>query len=408
MSSALRTPRRNILLALLISALRTGALLCATGALMQTFLSSIGLSEGWIYIFVTVQSAVNVSTILLFSRFADGKHVFLRCFFANAVAGGFSLAFVPFCFFSEVDVGGFAVLLGIAGLQSAAIALNTVCDYKIPYFIYTAEQYGFVSAMMGILGSFVSLGAAELVAYLQTLFAYVDIMKIAFAVAGVFLAFSGVFTLLYVNMAKGETTPEEEEKTEKVPIRSVIAHPAFSGLVVPNLLRGFASGITLAMAVVALSLGRTEAFTVRLVSIAAVATLLSNFAFGLLSRLLSPRALILLGCLPYLVLPLFMVENELLAFGVYALVCFGRTFVDVGVPTVCRYAVPVKIAGPYNALRMVLHTGGGMIATALAAVLPVVPLIVLTAVTGITSGVIYFVLPVLRRAAPGILLRKKK
>ena len=62
---------RNKLFGVLIVALRTTALLCATGTLMQTFLSTLGFSERWIYLHSTLVQATSMLTILIGVRFAD-------------------------------------------------------------------------------------------------------------------------------------------------------------------------------------------------------------------------------------------------------------------------------------------------------------------------------------------------
>ena len=51
--------------------LRTVALLCVTGPIMQTFLASIGFSSQWIYIHTSIVQIINVMTISLCSTWAD-------------------------------------------------------------------------------------------------------------------------------------------------------------------------------------------------------------------------------------------------------------------------------------------------------------------------------------------------
>ena len=81
---------------------------------------------------------------------------------------------------------------------------------------------------------------------------------------------------------------------------------------------------------------------------------------------------------------------------VFALVYLGRTLVDYSVPAILRSAIPVQIAGPYNAWRMLLHNGGTLLATTIAAFIPVTWLLVLTVVFQLFSGFHYFVAKDLR------------
>ena len=73
-----------------------------------------------------------------------------------------------------------------------------------------------------------------------------------------------------------------------------------------------------------------------------------------------------------------------------ATVCFWRTLVDYGVPILLRKAVPIGIAGPYNAWRMLLHNGGTLLATTVAAFIPVEALLILTVVLQLYAGAVYF------------------
>ena len=79
----------------------------------------------------------------------------------------------------------------------------------------------------------------------------------------------------------------------------------------------------------------------------------------------------LLGAAAIALLPLVLLRNATLFLVVYTLVILGRTFIDYSVPVILRFVVPAQIAGPYNAWRMLLHNGGTLIATTIAAFIPV-------------------------------------
>lgn len=42
-------------------------------------------------------------------------------------------------------------------VQSVLTGLNTVCLYKLPYYIYEGNSHGFMSAMSGLLSNILSL-----------------------------------------------------------------------------------------------------------------------------------------------------------------------------------------------------------------------------------------------------------
>ena len=85
-----------------------------------------------------------------------------------------------------------------------------------------------------------------------------------------------------------------------------------------------------------------------------------------------------------------LIPNKFLFLAVFSLVYLGRTFVDYSVPSILRAAIPVQIAGPFNAWRMLLHNAGTLIATTIAAFIPVSWLLILTVVFQLCSGLHYF------------------
>ena len=98
----------------------------------------------------------------------------------------------------------------------------------------------------------------------------------------------------------------------------------------------------------------------------------------------------MLGSLTFLLLPLVLQGDPVLFFVVYTVLMLGRTFVDYAIPVILRFAVPVEIAGPYNAWRMLLHNGGTLLATTVAAFIPVEALLILTVVLQLYAGAVYF------------------
>lgn len=106
-----------------------------------------------------------------------------------------------------------------------------------------------------------------------------------------------------------------------------------------------------------------------------------------LSGLLSYAVLMLSAC----AVSMMLIPNKYLFLGVFALVCLGRTLVDYSVPSILRSAVPVHLAGPFNAWRMLLHNGGSLLATTIAAFIPVTRLLALTVFCQLLSGLHYFI-----------------
>ena len=182
--------RNNKILAILAAALRTAALLCATGPLMQTFLTMVGFSAQQAYVHSTAVQAANVITILLFSRFGDRGNILRRTALVQIPGGILFLGYLPLCIMRNGSTTAFILLLAVSILQSVTTALHTVCEYKLPYFIYRPHEYGTVTAICGILGSGISFGMSAIITALDFYFDYVDMMLVCFIISAAFLLLS--------------------------------------------------------------------------------------------------------------------------------------------------------------------------------------------------------------------------
>lgn len=405
-----KTVRKNELIAIVTSILRSLCLLASTGTLLQTFLASVGFSEAQIYLHATLVQACNVATILLFSHFADTKRPALRSALVQIPNGLLFLCFLPFCFLSSATALSFFLLVAISLMQAVFTALNTVCEYKLPYLMYPAESYGAVHATAGILSAIATFGVGELLHFLEKSVPYTRLMLFVFLISAAFLAAAGLLSLCYTAIIKGHTEDKSEEPENapsRISVLQLVRRPVFYLLIPANLLRGFATGTVTVLATIAISLGFGADVTTRMVSLSAIANLVGCFLFGLASRYLSPRIGILVGSLCYLLLPFCLFDSSSLFLLAYAVVFLGKSVVDIAVPSLLVTAVDMEIAGPYNAYRMILHNGGVMLATAVATILSPALLLWSSLAASLISGIIFFATPLLRAASPA-LLRKNK
>ena len=113
-------------------------------------------------------------------------------------------------------------------------------------------------------------------------------------------------------------------------------------------------------------------------------------AFTALTKRIPPRISMLVGSLVTGIMPLLLIKNGTVFLAVYTVILFGRTLVDYGVPAMLRLMVPVDIAGPYHAWRMVLQHAGSLLATAIASFIPIPWLLSLAALTQIVSGISFY------------------
>jgi len=197
--------------------------------------------------------------------------------------------------------------------------------------------------------------------------------------------------VLHLKLKPVSGSPAATEAPKKTNQLEIFRYPVFLRMIPANLMRGFGYGTTTIFAAIALDLGFDTGVATALVSAQSIAALVGCTLFGLSISWLPPRFVTLIGSATFGLIPLMLIPNKYLFLAVFALVYLGRTLVDYSVPSILRAAIPVQLAGPFNAWRMLLHNGGTLLATTIAAFIPVTWLLILTAVCQLISGLHYFV-----------------
>ena len=368
--------------------LRTVALLCVTGPIMQTFLASIGFSSQWIYIHTSIVQAVNILTISLCSTWADQGSVIRRTAFVELPYALLYIFYIPLCLWKSASLISFLLLTGICLLQSVCIALWTVCEYKLPYYIFSPREYGSVLSIGGIVGGLISLGTGVMITRLSGMLSYSTLMLSACVVSLVLMLICTAFHLGLKPISDAPASSGPAGK--KISQLEVFRYPLFRKMIPANLMRGFGYGTTTIFAAIALDLGFDQSVSTALVSAQSIAALAGCSLVGVCLSFMPARFVTLAGSLTFALIPLMLIPNRFVFLTVFALVYLGRTLVDYSVPAILRAAIPVQIAGPFNAWRMLLHNGGTLIATTIAAFIPVTWLLVLTVVFQLISGLHYY------------------
>ena len=378
----------NKLYFIIATAVRTVALLCVTGPIMQTFLGSLGFSSRWIYIHTSLVQAANILTISLCSTWADRGSVIKRTAMVELPYALLYLLYIPLCLWKSPSLASFLMLTGICLLQSICIALWTICEYKLPYFIFTPREYGSVLSIGGVVGGLISLGTGIVITWLSARMTYAALMLWACVLSlGLMILCAG----LHLSLKPVADAPQSTPSAKRINQLEVFRYPLFFRMIPANLMRGFGYGTTTIFAAIALDLGFDQSVATALVSAQSIAALVACAAFGLSISFIPPRFVTLIGSLSFGLIPLLLIPSKGIFLTVMALVYLGRTLVDYSVPSILRAAIPAHLAGPYNAWRMLLHNGGTLLATTIAAFIPLSWLLVLTMVFQLLSGLHYFV-----------------
>jgi len=384
----MKTERRNVCFMVLVAALRSAAMLCATGTLLQTFLSALGFSEDQIYIHSSLLQAANVISILLSARWADSGDLIRRAALIQLPFAVLFLCYLPLCLWKDASMQAYLLLLAVGAVQSALAGLYTVCDYKMPYCAFTEKGFGILLSASGLASSLTTLGVGMLVTYLTERISYITLMTWGFAISCLAVLLSA---LLQGCMRPVGSLPDfSAVKKSAVPLKAVLLAPVFRNMIPANLCRGFAMGAFTVMPVMALSMGYGETVAAAMVSVQSAAMIIGSLLFGVLSRYLRPRTVILAGSVCLASALLMLIRGEYLFLAAYATVSLGKLLVDNAVPAALRHTVPSTVAGPYNAWRMILHNIGTILGTLAAAWMPVSGVLALAVAGQLFSGWSYY------------------
>lgn len=389
--------KNNKILYIIASTLHNASLLCASGTLMQTLIEILGFPRNLNYIHTTLLQMVQVLTILVCSKWADKGNIIRRMMLIRMLYGLMFLFYVPICIIKNAPTEIFILLLAVGIFQKITIALSTVCEYKIPYFIFDSDDYVSVVAVSGIISGVVSMGFSALISVLTNYFDYKTLMIFAFILSAIFATLGGVMYSFQKSLVDMDSI-QQKKNDKSIRLAQVFRHPAFYKLFAANVLRGFAAGTTGVLAIVAFDIGFNESVTTMMVPLSSAAMFMGCAIVGIASLHMSHRVLIFAGSVTFLLLPLLFVQNRIVFLAVYTIILLGRNIVDVSVPATLLKVVPARIAGPYNAWRMILHSAGTLLATYVVSVISPSVLFALAILAQMISGISFMRIKELKKS----------
>ena len=362
-------------------------MLCASGPLMQTFLSALGFESDLIYIHSSLLQMANILSIVFFSGWANNGNPIKRSAYSILPNAILFLVYVPVAIQKSASLTVYVLLAAVGIAQQISVGLFTVCEYKMPYYIYHKNEYGMILSICGIISSLFSLGSSIMLSYFTSKFDFTDIMAIAFSVSALLIL------IAFISIRFEKSLVEEEDKSNGLPqskrssLKVLMKDKTFTRLIHANLLRGFAAGLIGVLATVALDLGYTESLTSTMVTAQSIASLGACILFSFTAKKISPRIMLAIGSGIILLLPLLMIRGSGIFLAVFFVITVGRTLIDYAVPSLLIHVVDVEIAGPYHAWRMILQNAGSLIATAIASVVPIPCMLILSAIFQLISGI---------------------
>lgn len=333
------------------------------GTIFQTFLLECGIGEAKVSIYFSVMQIVRTLAMLLLSKYSDNIKNVLRwvaiCFSSQVIQ---LLVMGVICFATEISVDIKYWLLFAAGIVfSVFMGLCNVLSYKQPYHIINIEEYGAVSAKLGIIVGVVGMAFTALIAFASNRFSYFGSMAVVCIFSMILSILSGVINRFY----KPIDVKAPTQNTRKI---NIFSYKPFYQLLFPNFMRGFSTGIFNLVAVIGYHSNILDKTTAALlVTLSQIATFIGcqSFLFIALRRK-SGTACLISSIVMLVSLPLMSIGSSATVFlAMYFIAFFFSIIISYGVPTIVAENIEYECIGQYTAWRMALYTAGISIGGAL-------------------------------------------
>ena len=358
--------QRNNVKYFLIQILHSTALLFATGAIIQTFLLTMGVDMDRVSVYASIVQIVQVVAMVVCLFFGDGvKNIkrFLTCIYLVLPVIFIVELAVLLTGLKNTDWIYTLVLIGSI-VANFVLGLNNVVCYKMPYFVIDMSDYGKLSSFSGIFSGGIGIAVTSLLSLFVQLYDYRLVMSVAFCIGTLLWIITAILNHSYdLKKPLEEANNQETEtlKTRIIKTLGVMKHPVFLKTLVPHILRGVGLGVV-GLAVVlgtADSILNTEtATTVALLT--SLGSIVGYVVYLFMEKHLRVSVLLsIAGILLAVSLPLMTVFQNLIFFYIIYFIGYTLiTIVNMCVPVLVYDCVPYEIMGSYTSLRMMLFTLG--------------------------------------------------
>ncbi len=351
---------------ILHSATYSTFLMMIAGSVIQAFLLENGLSDRVVTLYLSVVQMVQVSVILIVSLIIDRIRNVLRAFAISTVLQMVMfLSLIPLCLFHSIPLTGKYLLVFSAGIITNIVqAFYNSLTYKAPYHVIDMEQFSTVSGLVGVIsGALCILVSAAMSFFTANAGEHYNTIMLCFFLLGAAMLLASFLLILSFSPVPPKTdySPHQGEKI------NLFSYKPFYALLLPNLLRGFSTGIL----GVAMTVGHSMNITNQ--SSGAILTLLLQISsvigcsiFSVIAKKGGGRIIFASSIGLFISMPLMLATTSLTMFYVmYFCSNFFACFVNYAIPVSITKFVDYRYIGQYSSWRMLLHTLGVAVSGAL-------------------------------------------
>ena len=372
-------------------ALQSLVVLALGGTLLQTFLIESGFSEENVTVLLSVLQIIQIITIFAFSSFADKLRGYKTILAIVSLAALPMTVYFILLSFSPGSAEGSVCFLLLGTFFNIYLGINNILSYKLPYAVMDMSRYGIFNSVAGVVIGTLGFGVSILLSFLQSTFEFFSIMKVVYILTFVFALLQSAVTL-----SLKESNVHLEYSSEKKK-SNILKYKPFLVLIIPNILRGFCTGIIGMVATIGYFIGRVDSASAAIImTVTSVSSILASLAYSFLTRKVREKYILLvssaLTCLFMAFMVIFRGAATYIVF--YTLAYFFIYFISISVPVTISRTIHYDIIGQYTGGRMLLHTLGTSIAGFVC--IPMIKLlgaelaIVISGATQLISGVCYY------------------
>ena len=372
-----------------------------TGAVVQGFLAKQGLSENQIYTYASISTWAQVFTMSLMTFFsARIKKVKLwTTIFAGSLLVS-AIILILSALLPNLKGNTLALYIFIvSAISFAGVGVYNILSYCLPYRVMDMKEYGKITGISSMIIGAVVFGATTLYA---TITSKLDLVKVFVF----FIIFSVVALVVSVCLFKSlkEINKQEEQKTNaKEEIVAVFKNKDTYILMLPNFIRGIATGIVGVIAVLAMSGGIIVESQASIVTIVLQAGLLvGNLLFVLTCKRFKTRTAMFISNTIFCILLPFAFTFGTIGFIIVLVISLiFRCLVDTAIPVLVTEIIPKDEIGPFTSIRMLVFTAGQAVAPML--ITPIsnsvggVGVLVVAAVLQFLCGLVYFIVAKIKK-----------
>ncbi len=340
------------------------ALLLISGSVIQAFLLENGISETMVALYLSIVQIVQVVSMLVVSVLVDRvKNILKLCALSTLYQLALYGALILICILNDITLTFKYTLVLSTGIFTNIIqAIYSTVSYKMPYHIIDMRRFGYLSAVIGIVTGLVCSAVTAVMSYFTKNYHYNTVMLFSFVVGAIALVLTYILTVSFKDI-KNKTLVKIPEKKSV----NLLKYKPFTVLIVPNLFRGFCTGVLSVCMTIGFSLGITDkASGATLSLLLQISVMLSCFIYAFLSKKNIDRWIIALSSLFLLISMPFMFVGDITVFYiVYFFANFFINFVNYSVPVAITNFVDYDHIGAYSSWRMLIHTLGIALSNAL-------------------------------------------